>query len=189
MLVRQGSPLRFVGFIESGAIKLLQTRPNGEEVVLWVRGEGEAIEMPQDRRNARYNCTARAVEPCLVLSWEADEFHQLADDFPAIGRNMHRILHRSVAELEERYCELAIDNVLRRLACTVHRLMLTVGREDAEGIYIGISRMDLGKMTGIAKFTISRIITEWTNDGMVIPLREALIVRSPSKLQALCSAV
>jgi len=130
----------------------------------------------------------RALEPCTVLCWEADEFHKLSMEFPAIGGNLQRILQARLAELEERYCELALDPVLLRLACTVRRLMLSIGKEDAEGIYIGISRMDLGKMTGITKFTISRIITEWTNDGMVLPLREALIIRSPDKLHSICGA-
>jgi len=56
---QQGTPVRCVGLIESGAMKLLQARPNGEEVVLWVRGEGEAIEAPSERRSARRACTAR----------------------------------------------------------------------------------------------------------------------------------
>ena len=168
---------------------MLQTRPAGEEVVLWVRGEGESVETPSDRRNARHTCTARAVEASAVLSWETDEFHKLSIEFPVIGRNMQRILQARMAELEERYCEMAIDNVMCRLASALRRLMLSIGKEDVEGIYIGISRMDLGKMTGITKFTISRIITEWTNDGMVLPLREALIVRSPDKLHALCGVL
>jgi len=188
-LFQQGHPVRSVSLIEAGAFKLLQTRSNGDEVVLWVSGEGDALGVTPALRNARHTCTAHAVETCTVLSWEADEFHQLCVEFPAISRNVNSILHARLAELEERYCELAIDNVLRRLACAVRRLMVTVGKDDVEGIYIGISRMDLGKMTGIAKFTISRIITEWSNAGLVIPLREALIIRSPSKLHALCNAV
>lgn len=185
-LFLQGHPIRSITLIEKGIVKLSRFAPNGTEGVLWVHSTGDAVGMTPSPAELRHTSTARVIETCTVLSWEYGPFQQLLMDYPQIGLNIHSIVQGRLKDLEERYCEIAMENVNRRLACTVRRLVVAIGRQSADGIHVGLSRMDMAKMAGMSKFTISRIITEWSNLGLVIPLREALVVCSPRKLEALC---
>jgi CRP-like cAMP-binding protein len=185
-LFLQGHPIRSVSLIEKGIVKLSRFAPNGTEGVLWVHGEGDALGVTPSPFESRHSCTARVIETCTVLSWEYGPFQQLMMEYPQIDLNIHAIVQSRLKDLEERYCEIAMENVNRRLACTVRRLIDAIGRESADGIHVGLSRMDMAKMAGMSKFTISRIITEWSNLGLVIPLREALVVRSPRRLEGMC---
>jgi len=185
-LFMQGHPIRTISLIEKGTVKLSLFTHNGSEGVLWVHSEGDALGATPSPIESRYTCTARVIEPCTVLSWEYGPLQQLMIECPQISLNINGIVLNLLKELEERYCEIAMENVTRRLACTLRRLMVAIGKEDLDGVHVGLSRIDMAKMSGMSKFTISRIITEWSNQGLVIPLREALVVRSPRKLEALC---
>jgi CRP-like cAMP-binding protein len=68
------------------------------------------------------------------------------------------------------------------LALALLRLLKQVGKESHGGVEVSLSREELAQMTGTTLFTISRILSKWSEQGFVLPRREAVLVRDPQRL-------
>jgi CRP-like cAMP-binding protein len=129
-----------------------------------------------------HTCSARALENCKTLVWEYSRLQTLLSTHPQIRTNINRILSSRLQELEERFREVATEKVAKRLALTLLRLLKQIGKEHHAGIELSLSREELAQMTGTTLFTISRILSKWSEQGFILPRREAVVVRDPARL-------
>ena len=109
-------------------------------------------------------------------------------EYPQIGINITRILSSRLDELQERFREVATEKVAKRLAFALLRLMKQVGKPTSGGVEISLSREELAQMTGTTLFTISRILSQWGDEGFVLPRREAVVVLDSRRLDKIGSA-
>ncbi len=74
---------------------------------------------------------------------------------------------------------MSTQEVERRVARTVLRLIDKAGRPEAGGIRVDfpISRRDIAEMTGTTLHTVSRILSAWEAQGLVEGGRQKLMVR------------
>jgi CRP-like cAMP-binding protein len=182
LLFMQGQPVRNLVLIQTGRVKLTQLSPNGNEVILWMNGSGEAVGVPPETSSCNHTCSARAMEQCRALTWEYARLQNLLVEYPQIRNNINQILSSRLNELEERFREVATEKVARRLALALLRLLKQVGKQSQDGVEISLSREELAQMTGTTLFTISRILSKWGEEGFVLPRREAVLVRDPQRL-------
>jgi CRP-like cAMP-binding protein len=185
LLFIQGQPIRSVVLIQSGSVKLTQLSANGNEVILWMNGSGDAMGVHADSPSCSHTCTARAMEQCKTLVWEYTRLQMLVAEYPQLRRNISQILASRLQELEERFREIATEKVAKRLALAFTRLIKQVGKKTTDGIEISLSREELAQLTGTTLFTISRILSKWAELGVVTPRREAVLVRDPERLESI----
>jgi CRP-like cAMP-binding protein len=183
LLFMQGQPVRNMVFIQTGSVKLTQLSPNGNEVILWMNGKGDAVGVPAESSVCSHTCSARAMEQCRGLVWEYSKLQVLLAEYPQIRKNISQILSNKLDELQERFREVATEKVAKRVALTLLRLLKQVGRQSHEGVEVSLSREELAQMTGTTLFTISRILSKWAEQGFVAPRREAVLVRDPVRLR------
>lgn len=184
LLFMQGQPVRNLVLLQSGSVKLTQLGPNGNEVILWMNGKGEAIGVPAQSITCTHSCSARAMEQCQALTWEYSRLQEFLMRFPQIRHNINQILASRLNELEERFREIATEKVAKRLAMALLRLVKQVGKQSHAGVEVALSREELAQMTGTTLFTISRILSRWGDQGFVLPRREAVVVRDAQRLIA-----
>jgi len=182
ILFMQGQPVRSLILIEAGSVKLTQLSSNGNEVILWMIGKGDAVGEHADESSSTHSCSARAMEECKALTWEHARLQNLLIKFPQIRNNIHHILSGRLHELEERFREVATEKVAKRLALTLLRLLKKVGNVSRGGVQISLSREEMAQMTGTTLFTISRTLSKWGGEGFVLPRREAVLVRDLQRL-------
>jgi len=182
LLFMQGQQVRNLVLIQSGRVKLTQLSPNGNEVILWMNGQGDAVGVPSQASTCNHACSARAMEQCHALTWEYSRLQSLLVDYPQIRNNINQILVNRLDELEERFREVATEKVAKRLALALLRLVKQVGKQSQGGVAISLSREELAQMTGTTLFTISRILSKWAEEGFVVPRREAVVVCDPQRL-------
>jgi CRP-like cAMP-binding protein len=98
-----------------------------------------------------------------------------------MGVNALGVLASHVREFQNRYRELATERVERRLARTILRLANQTGRKIEEGVLLDLplTRQDLAEMSGTTLFTVSRILSRWEVDGLILSGRERLVIRFP----------
>jgi CRP-like cAMP-binding protein len=124
------------------------------------------------------------MEQCKALVWEYGRLQTLLAQYPQIRQNISKILAGRLRELEERFREVATENVATRLALTLLRLMKQIGKPTNEGIQVSpISREDLAQMTGTTLFTISRVLSKWADKGFITVRREAVVIADPKRLR------
>jgi CRP-like cAMP-binding protein len=182
LLFVQGQPVRNLVLIQTGSVKLTQLSANGDEVILWMNGSGETVSVPPESIACSHTCSARAMEQCRALTWEYARLQNLLVEYPQIRKNISRILSNRLNELEERFREVATEKVATRVALALMRLLRQVGKQEAGGIEVSLSREELAQMTGTTLFTISRLLSKWKDEGFVLPRREAVLVRDPERL-------
>jgi len=182
LLFMQGQSVRNVMLLQTGRVKLTQLSPNGNEVILWMNGSGDAVGMPSNTKGCSHTCSARAMEQCHALTWEYSKLQNLLDQYPQIRNNINQILSSRLDELEERFREVATEDVAKRLALALLRLVKKAGKPTHGGTEVQLSREELAQMTGTTLFTISRILSRWSEEGFVLPRRQAVVVRDAQRL-------
>jgi CRP-like cAMP-binding protein len=183
LLFAQGQPVRSVILLQSGSVKHTQLSADGNEVLLWMSGSGDAVNVQPESSTRCHTCTARAMDHCKALVWEYGRLQALLNQYPRIRENISRILAGRLKELEERFREVATEKVATRLALTLLRLMKRIGAHTSEGIQISLSREELAQMTGTTLFTISRILSRWAEKGLITARRESILIGDPKRLE------
>jgi CRP-like cAMP-binding protein len=187
LLYGQGQPMRSLIFLQSGSVKHTQLSASGAEVLLWMSGSGEALNVQTETTSCGHSCSARAMEQCKALGWDYARVQTLLLKYPQIGRNIGQILASRLKELEERFREIATEKVATRLALALLKLLKQVGKVSHEGTQVFLSREELAQMTGTTLFTISRILSRWSEQGFVVPRREAILISNPKGLESIGS--
>ena len=61
LLFMQGQPVRSLVLIQAGSVKHTQLSPNGNEVILWMSGQGDAVGIASEAPSSSHTCSARAM--------------------------------------------------------------------------------------------------------------------------------
>ncbi len=180
----QDDPVERVYVLESGRIKLYQLSDSGQQVLMRVATPGMTIATISLVEGAVYPVSAEAAELSRVLYWPRETMLGLIERFPRLALSAMKVLSGHVREFQNRYRELATERVERRVARTILRLANQTGRKTEEGILIDIpvTRQDLAEMSGTTLYTVSRTLSQWENQGLVITGRERLVIRYPHGL-------
>lgn len=189
LLYAQGQPTNRLILLQSGSVKHTQLSANGDEVILWMSGSGEALNLQTEVISRGHSCSARAMEQCQVLVWDYTRVQALLLQYPQIAKNIDQILASRLKELEERFREIATEKVATRLALALLRLGKQVGKVSVEGTQVFLSREEFAQMTGTTLFTISRILSRWAEQGFVVPRREAILISDPKGLESVGSEI
>lgn len=182
ILFMQGARVRQVLLVKSGCVKLTQISAEGNEVILWLSGSGDAVELLGLTPGGTHSCSARVVLEGAAFTWDYSHFEKFLERSPRIRGNISQIMSARLMELEERFREVATERVNRRVALALVRLLKQVGKHGNEGVEVSLSREELAQMTGTTLFSVSRLMTEWEGRGIVSPRRESVVIRDPERL-------
>jgi CRP-like cAMP-binding protein len=182
----EGDAVERVLLLTSGSVKITKMGQGGGEVILRLRVPGDVLgAMGLFSCGMLYCTTAQVFRACRALVWEAGVFKDLVKRYPVLHQNMVGILGERLQELENRFCEVATERVGPRVALQILRLLKSIGRPVNGGVEIGLTREELGQMTGTTLFTVSRLLSAWEARGVVKPCREAVAICDVESLRAL----
>ncbi|HUD68531.1 MAG TPA: Crp/Fnr family transcriptional regulator [Candidatus Sulfotelmatobacter sp.] len=173
-----GDPVRQMVLLMSGCVKIVQIGQNGSEVILRLNGPGEAFGMGGPNGQTRHASSAQTVSASTALVWEIGVFESLAERFPVLRRNTTHILSKRLEELEERFREVSTEKVATRLSNQIVRLLGQVGRQVNGEVQINLSREELAQLIGTTLFTVSRLLSDWDEQGIVSAQRESVTVKN-----------
>lgn len=177
VLFREGEEAAETSLLGTGRLKITQLGPTGHEVLIRLIGPGEVGGGLGVPLGGIHPCSAASLETSHVLVWEQRVLAELFDRFPVLGGNALRIQSERLRLLEECYRELATERVPPRLARALVRLVGHIGRPCEGGVRVALSREELAQMVGTTLFTVSRLLSEWETNGLVLGRREAVVVR------------
>jgi CRP-like cAMP-binding protein len=103
---------------------------------------------------------------------------------PALASNTLQTIGSRLQDAHTRVMEMSTEQVERRIAHALLRLVQQAGRKVEQGIEIDfpISRQDLAEMTGTTLHTVSRTLSGWESQGLVEGGRQRIVVRDPHRL-------
>jgi CRP-like cAMP-binding protein len=184
-IYQEGDSIRRTILLISGCVKITQLGENGSEVILRLNGGGDVIGKVDVQKHARHCSKAQTLSASTALIWDASVFEALSVRFPALRRNTLRSLASQMEELEQRFREISTERVASRLSREIVRLLAQVGRVVNGTVEIALSREELAQLTGTTLFTVSRLLSDWDERGIVSTRREAVSVNDLHALQQL----
>lgn len=173
-----GDPIKATLLLTEGRAKITQLVESGSEVILRLTAPGEVIGELGLVSGSTHSSTAVALQACKVLVWGAATFEAALDRFPILRRNAKRILQRRLDELESRYCEVSTQMASPRLAHALVRLINQIGHKVNNHVEINVSQAALAQMTAMTSFTVSRLLTDWENQGLLRVRRQTIEIHS-----------
>jgi CRP-like cAMP-binding protein len=189
-LFRQGDPVEFLFLLRAGHVKLSQLGPDGQEVVMRLAGAGDVIAaVAAFAKPERLPVGARALDDVTALLWSRPVAQEIARKHPGFAAALTREISRQAHGFQLRLLEVSTERVPQRLAQLLLRLGEQAGVPEDNGIRINVplTRQDLAQMTGTTLFTVSRLLSEWAELGLVEIGRERVTLCSKSGLEELAS--
>lgn len=171
----------------SGRVRISSSDEAAGNLVIRFIGPGEMFGALAMFYDGNYPADATAVDDCVELRWSAAAMNELMHRHPTVAINALRIVGRRLKEIQERLRELTTERVEQRIARALVRLTRQAGRSGERGIEIGfpLSRKDLAAMTGTGHYTVSRILSDWQQRGILLGERKRITIRDPEALEAI----
>ena len=183
---RQGDAVVGLFILVAGRVKLSQLSPEGHEVILRLLGPGEIFAgVAALERVGSYPVTAQALTDSRAAFWGLEAVREHFSRHPTLPGNLLQQITERTREFQQRLNEVSTQKVPHRLAHMLLRLAQQAGRKAPGGLRIDfpLTRQDLAEMTGTTLFTVSRLLSDWSERGIVEVGREWVVVRSPEQLQ------
>lgn len=170
-----------------GRLKVTQVTSEGQQIIVRVVHPGDLFGFAQALQRDDYPGTPIAATDSVVMCWPNEIWGSFVEQNPHLAVNAMRTIGQRLQEAHTRIREMATEEVERRVAHAVLRLMDKAGRRDADGVHIDfpLTRQDVAEMTGTTLHTVSRIFSAWEGQGIVKGGRQKLLVKDRARLAAL----
>ncbi|MEO0487513.1 MAG: Crp/Fnr family transcriptional regulator [Pseudomonadota bacterium] len=181
----EGDRADHVYLVLEGYVRIQHVTPGGDQVVVVHVGPGQIFGISKVVEHDRYSASARAASDTVALSWPGELWDQITRDYPSFVQETRRNVGLRLHELQEKVVEMATRPVEQRIALAVLRLVDQAGHATPEGVEVGfpITRQDISDLTGTTMHSVSRYMSGWHKDGIVISKRRRVVVCNPDNLR------
>ncbi|WP_461201093.1 Crp/Fnr family transcriptional regulator [Anoxybacillus sp. TBDG-1] len=165
----QGDPLDRVFFIASGTVKIYKIDVSGKEQIVSILQEGDMFPHTGFFRRGTYPAHAEMMSETTLIIIPIEQFEQTLICYPQLCVKLFHIMGEKIIELQTRLEELVFHNTTEQLARLFIRLAKT------NGVYVNgryrlkatITTRELANMIGTARETVSRVLSQLKQQGVV----------------------
>lgn len=184
VVFEQGKEAKEFYVLLNGRLKVTRVTPDGQQIMVRVVNPGDLFGIAKALQRVDYPGTATAASESLLLAWPMDAWDDLVAHNPSLVVNAMQTIGQRLQEAHTRILEMSTEDVERRVAHAVLRLVQQSGKREEAGIRIDfpVSRQDIAEMTGTTLHTVSRIFSAWEDEGLVKGGRQKLLVTDPHGL-------
>lgn len=183
----EGAPATHFFLLLDGYIRVVRMTPEGEYVTMLHIPPGQLFGIADAFGRTEFPASAIAASESIALSWPTrlwSEFEQRYEGFSSASQHT---VGKRLNEMHDRVVEMATQQVERRVANALLRLITQTGRKTDGGIEVDfpVTRQDLSEMTGTTLHTVSRLLSAWEREGIVESHRKRIMVSQPQRLVSL----
>ena len=169
--------------VHQGRIKLSKAGGDNKEQIVSLFREGDVFGYRALLAGTRYSASAVALEECVVCFVPRPDFLRLVQANVQFSTALMQLLARSLGQAEERMLHLAYKPVRERLAGALMLVQQTFLQEGEELPFrIALGREDLAALVGTAKETVSRLLSEFKDAGIIATRGSQITILKPSRL-------
>ncbi|MBM4417306.1 MAG: Crp/Fnr family transcriptional regulator [Chloroflexi bacterium] len=179
-IYRQDDTAEGLFLLKQGGVRLSRIAPSGKRLDLALLEPGTFFgEMPLLGERMR-NAFAEAVEDCTLCVMSQHDIERLIVSRPQVTLRMLGIGGSRLAAAEARLEDLAYRSVRVRLASVLLRLA-----RERQGPIQDTTHQALGDMVGAYRETVTKILDQLYDEGVVDLARKRIEIRRPERLEAL----
>ena len=184
IVCRRGEPLECFFAVSYGQVKLVLRADNGEERVLRIVGSGDTFGEALALRPRPNPLDAVALSDVLVIELPARQVNAVLERDAHFARGMFARLaermHQLVAEIETG----TLLNARQRIAS-----YLTGLAGGASRVRLPVTKTLIASQLGVTKETLSRLLREFSDHGLIHVHNRNIIVRDRARLAAVAHPV
>jgi CRP-like cAMP-binding protein len=186
-IYQQGSPVLGMHCINQGKVKLAKTGGDGKEHITQLVRHGEVLGLRAMLGGGHYSTSAVALDECVVCFIPRPDVLRLIQSNRQFSNSLLQLLATNLGEAEEQLLRLAYKPVRERLAEALLLVRRTFDSAGAPGepFTIALSREDLAALVGTAKETVSRLLTEYKDAGIVATRGSQIMLLQEAQLLAI----
>ncbi|WP_189638947.1 Crp/Fnr family transcriptional regulator [Paramylibacter ulvae] len=180
----QGMPATHFYLLLDGHIRVVKNTTVGDQVIVLHIASGQLFGIAVALGKDEYPASAIAARECLTLSWPNELWAEFVDKYDGFATETYKVVGDRIGEMNNRLVELATRHVEQRVAAVLLRLINQAGKKVATGIEIDfpITRQNISEMTGTTLHTVSRLLSGWERDGIVVSKRSNITITQPHQL-------
>lgn len=162
ILVHEGDPINSIIIVRSGRIKTFRTDSNGQEYVLDVLHDGQAIWHGVFMEEQTYHYSVGCLTDVDLYFIRRSHFEAQIKNNPTVAIGLIHMIGAELFEAEEKIMMLGIRDPQRRLAeYLLYRDERCVGPE------IRLKLQDIASSVGLRPETVSRTLSAFERKGML----------------------
>jgi CRP/FNR family transcriptional regulator, nitrogen oxide reductase regulator len=190
-LLKQGDPSGHLFLIERGRIKMSVVTPEGTQLTLRYMESGDIIGCAAVFQGMPYPASGMAVGNASVLCWSASQINGLIAQYPKLAANALAIVSGRAEEFLQRLKETVTEKVEQRVARALMRIPTHAGDIiGTSGIKtVTVWRQQLAELANTSLYTVSRIVSGWSRQGIVKAGRGRITICDPRRLADLAGDI
>ena len=169
VIYQQGNPVLGMHCLNQGKVKLAKTGGDGKEHITRLVQHGSVLGLRSLLGGGQYSTSAVALDDCVVCFIPRPDVLRLIQSNRQFSNSLLHLLASKLGDAEEQLLRLAYKPVRERLAeaLLVVRRTFDSAAGPGEPFTIALSREDLAALVGTAKETVSRLLTEYKDAGII----------------------
>ena len=183
VIYQEGNQALGLYCVHQGKIKIAKAGGDNKEQIVHLVREGDVLGYRALLAGTRYTTSAVALEDSIVCFVPRPDFLRLVQGNIQFSTALMQLLARSLGQAEERMLHLAYKPVRERLAGALLLVMQTFRQEGEELPFrIALGREDLAALVGTAKETVSRLLSELKEMGIIATRGSQITILKPTRL-------
>ena len=173
--------------VAMGKVKLVRNTETGREVLLDILRGGEYFGNLPVLGRRTYTETSIAQTDGCILQISSGDFETILSRYPDVTRKVLEAVSRRLEQSQDLIKQLSTYTVEQRVASVLLRLGGKLGEKRGQDLLIQLplSRQDLAAMTGSTTETVSRVMSRFSEDGLVKSGRKWVTLTDTVRLEDL----
>lgn len=175
--------------VKSGSFKATVPDLNKQERVVGFYLPGDLIGA-EGMANHYYSYSVRALETSHVCVLDMGRLEESGRPTEAIQKALIKMLGQEIALNHSVTASLIRQNADQRMAAFILILALRASQRglDANRLYLGMSRSDIASYLGLARETVSRVLSRFQNEGLIQLRKQRLFLLSHEELRQVATS-
>jgi CRP/FNR family transcriptional regulator, polysaccharide utilization system transcription regulator len=185
LIFAEGNPAFIVYHVYSGYVKLSKTGRNGEKLVIRLRGPGDIFGHRAILAGEPYTADALALEETSVCGIQRELFLEAIKQSSDFALRVMAKLGNDLRASEEQTMSITHENVRQRIARLL--LFLIEHKEESRLNHLvipnSLSRAEMAQMIGTTPETLSRMLRQFTDHGVIKTTRSEIHINNIQSLK------
>lgn len=188
VLIHNGEPLKFLYAVRSGSLKSYTLDSQGSEQIIDFHLPGDVIGF-NGLIDGNHRSYTQALETTMLCEIPIQSLDQLSAELPGLRKQMLRLmsgeLHASktlLGTLNHHSAQQRLANFLVTLSSRFQQRGLS-----SRSFRLSMTRADIGNYLGLSVETVSRILTQLQQEGVLAVQNKLVEITEPERLRALAA--
>lgn len=166
-LFQMGDPARAFAVVTQGALKLVRTTPEGNDVIVFFATPGNVIGgLLMTTPNSVYPISAVAMGPAKVLKIPRETWNSKWVGDSQVQQHLSGMFYNRMSQMHD-HLAMARARLPQKVAAQMVALIEQCAETDSTAIPIPITRQEIADAVGASVESVIRVMSEWSQSGII----------------------